>query len=53
MRELTHVGGILVSLYGSERFLLGEEQFSKLTLLLFSSYEFFVHSTHILKSEIF
>jgi len=27
-RELTHVWGILVSLYGSERFLLGERQFS-------------------------
>jgi len=28
MRELTHAGGILVSLYETERFLLGEEQFS-------------------------
>jgi len=27
MRDLSHVEGILVSLCGSERFLLGEEQF--------------------------
>jgi len=29
LRELTHAEGILVSLYESERFLLGEERFSK------------------------
>jgi len=29
-RELTHTGGILVSLFENEHFLLGEEQFSSI-----------------------